>query len=278
MKRLFFTVIAGLFTAGAFAQTDTTITTTTTTVITKTDTVVTTDTVKTTKRKFKFSWDANNRDTIRHEAKKSPGWSFGVTLSRIDIGFATLNDNGSFKLSPENEFLRYRSWKSSNFAFDFVQLGYRFNSAFKIYVSGGFEWTKFRLREDVTLQRFQPQLTYEESPVDFDKNNFSFTYFRIPLSFYWRSHDDKDGHRFSVVAGPTLGLLINGYTKQKSDENGTQKFSGGYNLAKVQYGAHLRAGYGGIGFFAKYYFNDMFDDSPAQKGLRLFTVGATVGF
>lgn len=277
MKPLIFTLIAGLFTAGAFAQTDTTVTQTTT-IISKTDTVITTDTLKQGKRKFKFSWNTGNRDTIRHEAKKSPGLSFGLTLSRIDIGFATLNDNGSFKLSPENEFLRYRSWKSSNFAFDFVQLGYRFNSAFKIYISGGFEWTKFRLREDVTLQRFQPQLTYVEEPINFEKNNFSFTYFRIPLSFYWRSHDDNQGHRFSIAAGPTLGLLVNGHTKQKSEENGTQKFSGGYNLAKVQYGAHLRAGYGGIGFFAKYYFNDMFEDSPAQKGLRLCTVGATIGF
>ncbi|MEO6150779.1 MAG: outer membrane beta-barrel protein, partial [Mucilaginibacter sp.] len=205
-------------------------------------------------------------------------FSWGPTLSRIDVGFATLVDNGSFKLTPQNEFLRYRSWKSSNFGLDFIQAGYRFNSSFKIYVSGGFEWTKFRLREDITLQRFQPALTYTVDDVDYNKNNFSSTYFRLPLTFYWRSKDDDSGHRVHIAAGPMVDWLINGHTKQKSDEKGTQKFSAGYNLAKVQYGGFLRVGYAGLGVFAKYYANDMFDDSPAQKGLRNLSVGATIGF
>ncbi|RYZ97630.1 MAG: PorT family protein, partial [Sphingobacteriaceae bacterium] len=106
----------------------------------------------------------------------------------------------------------------------------------------------------------------------------SSTYLRVPLTFYWRSKSDKSGHRYQLAAGAITGLLINGHTKHKSDADGTQKNSGGYNLAKFRYGGFLRAGYGGIGVFAKYYVNDMFEDSPAQKGLKNLSLGATIGF
>ncbi len=32
------------------------------------------------------------------------------------------------------------------------------------------------------------------------------------------------------------------------------------------------------GLYAKYYFNDMFENSPAQAGLKNFAVGLTFGF
>lgn len=280
MKRLIFTLITAGFTTALFAQNNTDSVFTTTTTITTTTTAkgTVTDTVIRKKRKLKFSFSTENRDTVYKEASKHPGWSFTPTFSRVDIGFATLVDNGSFTLSPENEFLRYRSWKSSNFGFDLLELGYRFNSSFKIYASAGFDWTRFRLRENVTPLRFQDQLTYSVDDIDYDKNVFSSTYLRIPLSFYWRSKNDNAGHRFHIVAGPIMGILIDGHVRQKSLENGDQHFRAGFNLAKVRYGGFLRAGYGGIGFFAKYYANDMFEDSPAQKGLKNFSFGATVGF
>ncbi|RYG06576.1 MAG: PorT family protein, partial [Chitinophagaceae bacterium] len=159
MKKVIFTLTATLFTAGLFAQTkkDTVITTTTTVITTTKDTVITTDTAgKSKKKKMSFSWNGKRDSSV---ASKKPGFSAGITFSRIDVGFATLVDNGSFTLSPENNFLRYRSWKSSNFGFDLGQMGYRFNSSFKIYVSAGFDWTSFRLREDVTILKGQPSLT-----------------------------------------------------------------------------------------------------------------------
>jgi hypothetical protein len=33
-----------------------------------------------------------------------------------------------------------------------------------------------------------------------------------------------------------------------------------------------------MGIYAKYYFNDMFENSPAQEGLRNFSFGLTLGF
>jgi hypothetical protein len=37
-------------------------------------------------------------------------------------------------------------------------------------------------------------------------------------------------------------------------------------------------GYAGWGIFAKYYANDMFENSPDQKGLRNLSFGFTFGF
>jgi hypothetical protein len=189
-----------------------------------------------------------------------------------------LIDNGSFTLSPKNDFLSYRSWKSSNVGFDLLQFGYRFSPNFKIYLSGGFDWTLIRLRKDITIQRDAPALTYVTDSIHFSKNRFSSTYLRIPLSFEFRSKEDSKGKRFRFIVGPEAGLLLGGRVKQISAERGKQKFDDDYHFAKMRYGAFTRIGYGSMGLFAKYYLNDMFENSPAQEGLKNFAFGLTFGF
>ena len=289
MKRLLFTAILCAAATGVFAQNTTTIVTkTTVTTDSKGDTVqVKSDTIKTKRKGFKFkfnvgSYEASDstkrRDTITVHSK-APGFSWGITFSRFDLGLATLVDNGSFNLSPQNNFLRYRSWKSSNVGFDIIQAGYRFNSAFRIYVSGGFDWTHFRLRENITIQQDGPDdaLRYTNDAIIYSKNRFSSSYFRIPLTFDWRSHVNDEGKRFHLAGGPMIGILYNGRVKQISDENGKEKFNNDYHFTKVRYGLTARAGYGSLGIYAKYYFNDMFDTAQ-QAGLKNFSFGFMFGF
>lgn len=276
MKRLLFTAIFCAVAACGFAQT------TTTDSVTRDTTV----TAKKHRQHYKvsmggydFSMGGDRRaasDSIKEHAK-APGFSWGITLSRLDLGLATLVDNGSFKLSPQNNFLRYRSWKSSNVGFDVIQVGYRFNSAFRIYLSGGFDWTHFRLRENITILEDQPVLTYRQDNIDYSKNRFSSSYIRVPLTFDWRSHVDNNGKRVHLAGGPMLGFLYNGRVKQISDENGKEKFNNDYHFTKVRYGVTARVGYGALGLFGKYYFNDMFQDSPAQEGLHNFSFGLMLG-
>jgi len=272
MKRLIFTAIICAAATGVFAQN------------TNTDsTRNTTDTVKGSKIRVGFGSDGaefeprHGRDTTRHHSK-APGFSFGLTFARFDIGLTTLIDNGSFTLSPQNQFLNYRSWKSSNVGFDLLQFGYRFNSSFKIYVSGGLDWTLIRLRDNITILENQPVLTYRQDDIDFSKNRFSAEYVRIPLSFDFRGKDPDDGGHWHFVFGPEIGLLIGGRVKQISEENGKQKFDNDYHFSSFRYGPFLRVGKGGWGIFAKYYFNDMFENSPDQKGLKNFAFGFTFGF
>lgn len=277
MKRLIFTALIGAMATGAFAQT--------------------TDTAKiardTTKKGFKITFghgedativDINDKDTTlyhhsHHYGSKSPGFSFGITFARFDLGLATLVDNGSFTLSKNNEFLSYRQWKTSNVGFDVLQFGYRFNSNFKIYLSGGFDWTLIRLRDNITIQKSDDMtaLHYTNDNIDYSKNRFSSSYLRIPLSFDFRTAEDNHGRRFHFVVGPDGGFLLNGRVKQISDENGKQKFNDDYHFTRFRYGAFARVGYGAFGLFGKYYFNNMFD-TDEQAGLRNFSFGIMFGF
>lgn len=238
-------------------------------------------TVKVKKRKLTVSFGKSDDDAkadTSYTASKEPGFSAGLTFTRFDIGLTTLNDNGSFKLSPVNNFLRYRSWRSSNIGFDVLQVSYRFSSSFRIYTSGGFDWINLRLRESGTVLRDQDVLTFVPDDIKYEKNRLSASYLRVPVAFDFRTHDDADGRRFHFVGGLDMGLLLSSSLKQESKENGDQKRGGDYHFTKFRYGPFLRVGYGAIGFYAKYYLNDTFDDSPAQAGLRSFNVGMSIGW
>jgi hypothetical protein len=251
---------------------------------TKTDSVKSSsDTVTSKKESLSFGInDDDNNDHNwkhrKHEGHDYPKASIGLTFSRFDFGLATLIDNGSFTLSPQNQFLNYRSWKTSNVGFDLFQMGVRLSDGFKIYLSGGFDWTLIRLRQDGTILPNQPALTFRPDSIHYSKNRFSSSYLRIPLSFDFRTKEDHKGNRAHFVIGPDAGLLLNGRVKQISQEHGKQKIDDDYHFAKVRYGGFVRMGYGGWGVFAKYYVNDMFENSPDQKGLKNFSFGLTFGF
>ena len=269
MKRLVFTIIICACTSAVFAQAD--------------SSKVKTDNTQKTKVRVGISEDGAEfdakykRDSSRHESK-APGFSWAITFSRFDLGLTTMIDNGSTTLSPQNQFLRYRSWKSSNVGFDVIDFKYRFTSSFRIYLAAGFDWTLFRLRDNITILENQPVLTYRQDDIDYSKNRFSASYLRLPLSFEFRTKDNANGNRWHFVFGPEGGILLDGMVKQISPEFGKVHFDNNYHFTKFRYGPFIRVGQGGFGIFAKYYMNDMFQDSPAQKGLKNFAFGFTVGF
>lgn len=203
----------------------------------------------------------------------------GITFSRIDWGFSRLIDNGNFTLSEDNSFLSYK--KASNFGFDVAQFGLRFNDNFKSYISAGFEWNYLRLKENILLKQDNQFLDYEiidKNDADYKKNILTSTYLRLPLTFEWRSDRNSHGKRVKVAFGAMTGILLKGSQRLKSDANGKQKFKNNYNLASFQYGPFIRIGYDDFGIFGKYYANDMFENSPNQKGLHNLTFGLSLGF
>lgn len=200
----------------------------------------------------------------------------GITFTRVDLGFSRLIDNGDFNLSPNNEFLDYKGGKTSTFSFDILQFGYRFNSNFKVYVAGGFDWTLIRLRKNITIAKNSNEFVYTEQPVNFSKNRFSSSYVHIPLNFEFRTKENSKGKRFYFVLGPEVSFLLNGKIKQVSEERGKEKQYDSYHFQAVRYGGTVRFGYGGLGLFTKYYFNDMFTTSQ-QAGLKNMSFGVTFG-
>lgn len=217
----------------------------------------------------------------KREARKvrpKSGFTWGLTFTNLHLGFATLLDNGSFTLSPQNEFLDYRQIKTSNVGFDVLKFGYRFNDNFKIYLSGGFDWTLIRLKQNINIVPDVPTLTYVPAAVNYSKNRFSSNYLVMPLAFDIRTKEFRDGKRFHFTFGPETGFLIDGMQKQISDEYGKKKNFNDFHFTRFEYGAFTRIAYGNLGIYAKYYFNDMFENSPAQKGLKNFNFGLVLGF
>lgn len=203
----------------------------------------------------------------------------GITFTRIDWGFSRIMDDGKFSLSEDNSFLAYK--KASNFGFDLLQLGLRINDNFKTYLSAGFEWNYLRLKENIRLEENAPSLSYvaiDRNEVNYTKNILTSTYLRLPISFEWRSDKNRSGERIKVAFGAMTGVLLKGTQRLKSKENGKQKFKDNYNLSTFQYGPFIRIGYDDFGIFTRYYVNDLFENSYAQKGLKNFTFGLTLGF
>lgn len=214
--------------------------------------------------------------TVEQTRKSRP--IYGVTFSRIDLGLVKLIDNGSFTLSDDNRDFRYRPGKTVNFGFDLLQAGYRFNDNFRLFLSAGFDWTYIRLRENIDFLENTTPLTWEESPVDYSKNRLTSTYLRLPLTFELRSKHYSGLGRLRFAFGPEGGFLLKGTQRFKSDEFGKQKFKDDYNFTQFRYGAFARFGVGSFGIYAKYYFNDLFENSPNQAGLQIMAFGLMLGF
>jgi hypothetical protein len=273
MKNTFLTILMVVATIMAYAQN------------TKSDsTKQKKDSTRTIKKEknFKIGFnqeeDNKNSDNKNNEHSKYPKFSAYFTFARFDLGFTTIIDNGSFTLSPQNQFLSYRQSKTSTVGFDLFQVGVRFSDNFKINLAGGFDWTLIRLRENITILPHQPVLTFRPDSINYSKNRFSSNYLRIPLSFDFRTKADENGNRFHFVLGPEVGFLLDGMVKQISAEHGKQKISDSYHFATLRYGGFVRIGYGDFGVFAKYYANDMFENSPQQAGLKNFSFGLTVAY
>lgn len=215
------------------------------------------------------STEKDDKGTLHVHGKK-PKVIVGITFARFDLGLATLLDNGSFTLSPENDFLKNRTWKTINVGFDVFQFGYRFNEKFRLFMSAGFDWTHIRLKNDIIFDRNTSPLSWQQSDIHYDKNRFSSSYLRIPITFEHRIGPDRD---LRIAYGPIGGFLLNGSQKFKSGEEGKRKVKDDFNYAKFRYGAFARVGYQWVGLYAKYYFNDMFENSPAQEGLRNMSFG-----
>lgn len=265
MRRLLLTTLlvsglAGVTTHSAFAQQD--------------------STVRKKDRKFDMNVgvgiEIGGKDSTGKVSASKGRFIGGITLTRIDWGFSRLIDNGSFRLSPKNDFLDYRGGKSSTFSFDVIQFGYRFNPNFKIYVAGGFDWTMIRLNKDITLLPNSRTLEYINEDIHFSKNRLSNSYVHIPLNFELRTKENRDGKRFYFIIGPEVSFLLNGKVKQISKERGKVKVRDDYNFEPFRYGGTVRIGYGGIGIFTKYSFSDMFT-TPDQKGLKNMSFGITLG-
>ncbi|WP_295653851.1 PorT family protein [uncultured Mucilaginibacter sp.] len=218
-----------------------------------------------------------HRDSLN--SAKHHGFSFGLAFFPFDLGLALPMDNGSFTFKPQNQFLNYSTFKTTTDAFNVLRFGYRFSNNFRVTLGAGLEWTLIRLQNDsISTVNNSTGLTYKNDGISYSKNRLSSEYLTIPLSFDYRSTYDKNGNRFHLSLAPQVGFLIDGMLKQISSQHGKTHNYNDFHFAKFEYGGILRLGYGDFGIFTKYYFNDMFVNSPNQAGIKSFSFGLSYGW
>lgn len=201
----------------------------------------------------------------------------GLDFARFDIGFSRYIDQGSFTLSPENSFMEFEPTKTINVAFDFFEFQYKPSRNFRIFFAAGFDWSHIRLKQNITIQKDQDELTYVQENVDFSKNRFSSRYLRIPLGFDI-TKTYKNGDKFHFEFGPEIGFLLNGKVKQVSEERGKEKVKDDFNFNPFRYGAFARIGYKNLGIYSKYYFTDVFAENQGPKDFKNMSFGLSFGF
>lgn len=233
---------------------------------------------KVSKEESKLEMAERWADKVGVKSRRTSRPILGITFSRVDLGFNRILDNGSFSLSEQHSDLEYRPGKTANFGFDVLQAGYRFNDHFRIFLSGGFDWTYYRLQRNIDFAENTTPLTWTTAATNYSKNRLTATYLRLPLTFEFRSAHNSALGRTRFAFGPEVGFLLKGTQRFKSDEFGKQKFRDDYNLSQFRYGATARFGVGPWGIYGKYYFNDIFENSPAQAGLQNFAFGLMFGF
>lgn len=212
--------------------------------------------------------------------KKKSGGIFNVGIYRIDLGLTKPVGSDGFSMTGENaEILNYRPWKTMNFGFDVIQAGYSFNQNFRIYLSGGFDWTYYRLRNNLIFDPHgSPYDTAVEADAPLTKNRLTATYLRLPLAFEFRTNHITDNKRTKISVGPVAGFLLKGTQRYKMEGVGKVKRKGDHDFATFQYGVFTRFQIGNMGAYGRYYFNDIFENSPQGTEVQNFTFGLTFDF
>jgi Outer membrane protein beta-barrel domain len=143
-----------------------------------------------------------------------------------------------------------------------------YQNYFRLRTGIAIDWQNYRFKNNITPIANQPNFTYVNDTVIFEKNKLVSKYINIPVTFQYNAKGRKNVKGFLVEAGMDFGYLLNGRTKQISDERGKVKVNDDFNFTPFKYGAIFKIGYGFTSLYGKYYFNNIFeDDQPKLNNL-----------
>lgn len=210
-------------------------------------------------RRFNISVGANGvrvtkNDSIKHK-------KVVTRFLLLDIGFAGYLQDGSFNLSPQNEFLDTRGGKSRNVNLQLFTQRVRFAKNHANFSYGlMFEFNKYRLANNVQLIPGEAPLSYIDLDKNLRKNKLKATYLYVPLMLGYESNPEKVGKSFRVRAGLYGGILVSSKQKLIGKITDRTKIRDDFNLTKFRYGLRGEIGYGWVNFYVHYAFSPMFKD------------------
>ncbi len=199
----------------------------------------------------------------------------------MNIGFNGFLDNGNTSLSAPYKALDLENNKSINFSLSYNK---RFNiirDNVQLSAGIGLDWNNYRFSQNISLKAKQDSLTlfYDSvgtTAINYKKNKLMSRYVILPVMLHIATNKSKNGNRLLLAGGVELGYLINGRTKQVSDEKGKQKVSDDFNMNDLRYGFIGKIGYGDFGVYAKYYPQSVFAKNEGPN-LNTYCVGITFG-
>ena len=123
------------------------------------------------------------------------------------------------------------------------------------------------------------KVTVLPDSVDYSKNRLGMYSMSVPLEIRYYSKPNSKDNFFSLALGLTGEWVYTVETKQVVGELNT-RIQGRDDLQEVnslRYGAHLRLGYGKVGFYGYYGLNELFSDE-GPEGYAPWAVGIKLIF
>jgi len=151
-----------------------------------------------------------------------------------------------------------------------------------LMIGAGVAYTDFRTNGYPVTDAARPDSTYfvQLQPADYKRNKMSLLHVEVPLELRFSASSAKHKKGWYVAPGFVAGLLVNDYMKTVSedDDGRTAKRKIYYtrNLAKYNYGASVRVGFGVVGLYGYYGLSPLFEDGKGP-GMTFYKVGLTMG-
>ncbi|MFT6815076.1 MAG: hypothetical protein ACJAZ3_000974 [Sphingobacteriales bacterium] len=196
----------------------------------------------------------------------------------FDVGLNSFLFNGQVS-SDQGNLLELNQGKSIEFGLHIFNTSFNIiGDNLEIAAGLGFRFNNYHFSNNVGLQNRQDSVTVIQESINFDKNKLSARYINFPVMLKINGNE-KDGKRWFLHSGADFAFLINGKTKQKSDELGTVKIKDDFNLARTNTALFARIGYSDVSIYVRYPLSSLFAQNQTEtyKTIEPVAIGLTFG-
>jgi hypothetical protein len=195
-------------------------------------------------------------------------------LASPDIPGSMVVDIGFMNLSNPDDAMNTSFWGSKSFGVYYMK-PMPINDKMTFNVSLGIGSEKYAFDSDITLGHgIDPNnLNREITTIDTlgfsaRKSKLATTYLDLPIELrFGFGGNPSDGGFFAI--GAMAGILIDGHTKIKYEENGRNvinKVKDDFGLSNFRYGLSGRLGFRGFNLYYKHYFSKLFSNGEQPQG------------
>ncbi len=219
--------------------------------------------------------DEDRADRWRRRRKRfTPHWS------GLEIGLnGYLTPDYSASLPSNLSWLDLNTGRSTNFNFNFAQLGLGFSRHFGLVTGVGVEFNKYFFEGNNNITKDLSGVVgplYPPSGINYEKSKLVTTYLVIPVFIEGQIPVDG-GKTLNIAAGMIAGGKIGSHSKVVYFDGGKEKVKekDDFSLTVLRYGPTVRLGYECFQIYGTYYLTSLFNK---DKGPELYPVQIGLAF